>query len=81
MSHRLTEQPAQTLRGGRLRACLCGRWSTRHVERIYRKLDAHDRVTALATARERGILTGSPSDGGGANMNNSQGVSAVLGGQ
>jgi DNA-binding CsgD family transcriptional regulator len=63
------------------RLVLSPRTVHKHIERIYRKLDAHDRVTALATARERGILTGRPSDGGGANMNNSQGVSAVLGGQ
>jgi DNA-binding CsgD family transcriptional regulator len=54
------------------RLVLSPRTVHKHVERIYRKLDAHDRVTALATARERGILIGPPTDRGGAEMINSQ---------
>jgi DNA-binding CsgD family transcriptional regulator len=48
------------------RLVLSPRTVHKQVERIYRKLDAHDRVTALATARERGILIGPPWDRGGA---------------
>jgi DNA-binding CsgD family transcriptional regulator len=49
------------------RLLLSPRTVHKHVERIYRKLDAHNRVSALATARERGILTGPTSarDGAG----------------
>jgi DNA-binding CsgD family transcriptional regulator len=56
------------------RLVLSPRTVHKHVERIYRKLDAHDRVTALATARERGILIRPPSDRGDAAMVNSQGL-------
>lgn len=42
------------------RLSLSPRTVHKHVERIYRKLDAHDRVSALATAHERGILIGPP---------------------
>jgi DNA-binding CsgD family transcriptional regulator len=56
------------------RLVLSPRTVHKHIERIYRKLDAHDRVTALATARERGILIRPPSDRGDAAMVNSQGL-------
>ncbi len=46
-----------TAQGIAARLLLSPRTVHKHIERIYRKLDAHDRTTALSTAHERELLT------------------------
>jgi DNA-binding NarL/FixJ family response regulator len=49
-----------TAQGIAARLLVSPRTVQKHLERIYRKLDAHDRVTALVAARERRLLAGQP---------------------
>jgi DNA-binding CsgD family transcriptional regulator len=49
-----------TAQGIAARLLLSRRTVHKHLERIYRKLDAHDRGTALAAARERALLVHHP---------------------
>jgi regulatory LuxR family protein len=49
-----------TAQGIAARLLMSRRTVHKHLERIYRKLDAHDRGTALAAARERALLVHQP---------------------
>jgi DNA-binding NarL/FixJ family response regulator len=49
-----------TAQGIAARLLLSRRTVHKHLERIYRKLDAHDRGTALAAARDRALLMHHP---------------------
>ena len=53
-----------TAQGIAARLLLSRRTVHKHLERIYRKLDAHDRGTALAAARERALLVRHPAPRG-----------------